>query len=416
MPLRQKRGQAVEKVDTGKARGKHIALVIRGLTGRSGGAEKVYCDLANRLAALGHVVTCYHYDKLSRRLFYPLDDQVHLINLLGPARLPLLWLFWLPSLLSYIGIRRGPLRWMARHYLFSKLLFWHIRRDKPDVIISFMPVGNAASLQAAREVGIPVIVCHHSVPTIDYHLRWGNKLPYSRERHMELLKGAAAIHVLLPQFADFFPSGLRDRVAVIPNFIDLPELSEPRERQKIILGVGRLVALKNYVTLAKAWLLIADRHPDWSVRILGKGREHDLMKACLAANPEAAARFVLAGVTPEIQSEYASASIFCHPSIFEGFGLAPGEALKMGLPVVGFSDCEGLNHLVHHEQNGLLVDRSLQERGLAEALERLIMDEELRARLAAEAPKSVRQYSGEAYMDSWNSLLNRVLNCERVIS
>lgn len=388
---------------------KDIGIVIRSLAGRSGGAEKVYCDLANKLSRAGYRVTCYHFDRKRDELFFPLSSSVKRVNLLNSKlKLGLYWFIRMLASVRHLRIQRGRLRWLERHFLFSKLLVKRLKRNKHDLVIGFMPFGNAPALLAARETGVPVIATNHSVPKIDYTRRWDNKLSYCRSRQLELLKEAAAVQVLFPRYGSFFESSIQDRVVAIPNYVDLQGALVPEAREKVILAVGRFVPLKNYKILADAWLLIHERHPHWSVRIVGEGPQKSEVAELLRRSPAAAERFTFVGLTNDVRDEYLKASVFCHPALFEGFGLAPAEALKMGLPVVAFSDCAGLQEYVRHDENGLLIDRATQANGLAEALDRIIVDDALRYRLSAAAPRSVEAFSEAEFMRRWIELIERV--------
>lgn len=58
-----------------------IALLntYRVIQGR-GGAEKVFCELANGFAQCGHEVLALAYDEAEGRPFYPLDSRVIFMN------------------------------------------------------------------------------------------------------------------------------------------------------------------------------------------------------------------------------------------------------------------------------------------------------------------------------------------------
>ena len=101
-------------------------------------------------------------------------------------------------------------------------------------------------------------------------------------------------------------------------------------------------------------------------------------------------------------------AIFCHPAEFEGFGLAPAEALALKMPVVAFADCPGVNQFVVDGVNGILVDRAGGAEALAEALEKLIADDELRRRLGENGPASVASFTEEHFADAWVELIERV--------
>lgn len=76
---------------------------------------------------------------------------------------------------------------------------------------------------------------------------------------------------------------------------------------------------------------------------------------------------------------YAGADIYVQPSVRESFGLAALEARAAGLPVIGHAG-SGLSEFVTDGVNGLLVHG---DSGMSAAIRRLVIDDELRHRMAA---------------------------------
>ena len=107
---------------------------------------------------------------------------------------------------------------------------------------------------------------------------------------------------------------------------------------------------------------------------------------------------------------YAHAAILCHPAEFEGFGLAPAEALALKMPVVAFADCPGVNQFVADGVNGIMADRAGGAEALAAALDRLIVDGALRQRLGDNGPASVATFTEEHFADAWVELIERCLD------
>jgi glycosyltransferase involved in cell wall biosynthesis len=108
----------------------------------------------------------------------------------------------------------------------------------------------------------------------------------------------------------------------------------------------------------------------------------------------------------DIEEQYLGASILAHPAEFEGFPLAVTEALASGLPVIGFEDCSGLNRLVTHGVNGLLVAAEGDRvSNFAEALRSLMKNEDLRLKLAQAGPPSMAIYAPDAVVDLWEDML-----------
>jgi D-inositol-3-phosphate glycosyltransferase len=90
---------------------------------------------------------------------------------------------------------------------------------------------------------------------------------------------------------------------------------------------------------------------------------------------------------------YAAATLVAVPSYNESFGLVAIEAQATGTPVVAAA-VGGLTTAVRHGRSGLLVDGHGAERW-ADALERLVLDEQLRIALEAGALEHARSFSWE---------------------
>jgi glycosyltransferase involved in cell wall biosynthesis len=94
----------------------------------------------------------------------------------------------------------------------------------------------------------------------------------------------------------------------------------------------------------------------------------------------------------ELDACFARAAVVVCPSLSEGFGVVCGEAMAHGKPVVA-SAVGGLANLVEHGRTGLLVEPGDVD-GLRGAIELLLGDPELRARMGAAARERIRSYYG----------------------
>ena len=95
-------------------------------------------------------------------------------------------------------------------------------------------------------------------------------------------------------------------------------------------------------------------------------------------------------------------------SNYEGFGMVLVEAMACGVPTIAF-DCKcGPRDIIDHGKNGLLVpDGDIS--GLAEAMMRLMADEEERRAMSRNALKVVDTYSEEAVMAKWIALFSNLI-------
>jgi glycosyltransferase involved in cell wall biosynthesis len=103
---------------------------------------------------------------------------------------------------------------------------------------------------------------------------------------------------------------------------------------------------------------------------------------------------------------YQNAQFFVMPSIFEPFGMTTQEAMASGIPVIA-SRFGGINTVLTHEKNGLLIDPK-DEHEFTGAMIRLLEDIPYRNQLGLEASSLIRQnYSWEAMADHHLSFYNK---------
>ena len=143
-------------------------------------------------------------------------------------------------------------------------------------------------------------------------------------------------------------------------------------RQPFALAVGTIEPRKNLVRLLQAWRAAADALKEWTLVLAGPpgwGPE-------IPRTP----RVVPIGWVGDetLPGLFAAASFFCYPSLYEGFGLPPLEAMAAGTPVVAGRYSAAPEVLA---DAALLVEPKDVD-AWAGALERLAQDEALRRSLA----------------------------------
>ena len=118
-------------------------------------------------------------------------------------------------------------------------------------------------------------------------------------------------------------------------------------------------------------------------------------------------RILLKGVTDDIPSKLLNADILAFPSAFEGFSLALGEGMSIGLPAIGFKSAPSVNEIIIDGQTGILSDDGAD--AFAEALERLMRDKDLRVRMGKAAKEEMAEFAPEKIWDKWEELMNNVV-------
>jgi glycosyltransferase involved in cell wall biosynthesis len=145
---------------------------------------------------------------------------------------------------------------------------------------------------------------------------------------------------------------------------------------KFILGVGTMEPRKNFNTLIKSFVIIKRNYPDYKLVIVGKkGWNFGLIEHALKHyKMEKDVLFTGYLHDHELQKVYALAKVFVFPSLYEGFGIPPLEAMASGCPVVS-SNSSSLPEVVG--QGGLLIDARSAVK-IADAVCSLLADEQIR--------------------------------------
>lgn len=196
-------------------------------------------------------------------------------------------------------------------------------------------------------------------------------------------------------------AGLTDdptRIRTIYHGLD-PTIFEPRTgacgAEPTILAVGRFVEKKGFSHLVDACGILKSRGTRFLCRILGEpgDRLEEITRQVKSLGLQDLVR--LEGPVPqaELREVYRSSTAFVLPCQVVADGDRDGipnvlvEAMALEVPVVS-TDVSGIPELIDHDVNGLLVPPS-NAPALADALERLLADQELRLRLGRSGRRKV---------------------------
>lgn len=197
-----------------------------------------------------------------------------------------------------------------------------------------------------------------------------------------------------------------DMVTVVPAGVnvrfrpDVPDAEKASVRRRYrlerpyILSVGTVEPRKNHVTLIAAYARLrrATGLPHELVIAGARGWLYEPIYAAPAAHGLADhVRFLGLVDDGDLPALYAAADAFAFPSLYEGFGLPPLEAMACGVPVV-VANNSSLPEVVGDA--ALLVDAQ-DEAGLATTLERVLSDGDLRFTLRARGIQQAAIYTWE---------------------
>lgn len=263
-----------------------------------------------------------------------------------------------------------------------------IRRLRPDLIHLHLPCPLGEWAIALADRTTPLVVSLHN----EYvRPRWA--LTVQGMLQQRLLCRAAAILVGAPDYALTSPplAGLHDKVFLAPYGSDCqryqPAAGATRAPRRVLFA-GRLTYYKGVEVL-----LDAARHIDAPILIVGDGPWRARLQR-QARQQRLASRVTFLGAVAEarlIELMHTS-RVFVFPSTArsESFGIAQLKAMACGLPVVS-TDLPGVGWLNRHMETGLTVPVG-DAAALAVAVNRLLDDDALHARLAGAAVARARTF------------------------
>lgn len=305
-----------------------VALYISSL--KKGGAERVMANLADHLSSRGYRVVLVTTHKADEE--YLVSTKVS--RLLSEPEIE--------------KLKRGRIG----NFITRSLKLRNIwKREKPDVILSFIGKNNIMAILTSMGLKIPVAVSVRGEPREEYYSKGLRLLA-------KILFGMASGVILQTKESfSFFPDTVRKKAVILKNPIN-PLFFKERfegEREKIIVAVGRIDENKNHRLLIEAFAQIADEFPDYHLVIYGEGEKRkELQKLTKDLNLED--RISLPGSIDNVASVIYKTRVFVLPSNTEGMPNTLVEAMVLGLTVISTDcPCGGPAELIEHGINGLLT-------------------------------------------------------------
>jgi len=341
-----------------------------------GGGERVWALVASGLSRRGHDV--------GFAVDYSANDNEHLIA---------------PELRRFVLGRN--------HISATRALAGLLARERPDMAFSAIGASNA-KLLAAKALsgwrGAAILSVHGR---FDAEPRFLGRLSYAATALTSRL-GARTIavsddlrrYLVERLYAD------RGRVVTIHNGIvlppapSLPDAAMLLARDNVVLGVGRLVAGKDFASLIDAF---ARSKRAQRLILLGEGPERSRLEEQIARKG-LSSRVELRGYLVEPWPVFSQAKMLALSSRSEAFGNVLVEALAHGLPVAA-TRCGGAQEILDDGQFGRLVAIG-DCAAMARAIDETLADPGDPARHRARA----ETFSLDRALDRFEALIESVLS------
>jgi len=282
-------------------------------------------------------------------------------------------------------------------------IYRHIKKNRYHIVHTHSSKAGVLGRIAAWMAGTPIIV--HTLHSLVFH----DYQPWLVNRAWRLMKKICApmtdyfisVSEIIVQKAiragiakpekfrtiysgmelDWFLKAKFDSKKIRKEF-DIPE-------NGLVVGkIARLFPLKGHDQLMDAAPEIVRRHPDVHFFLIGDGILYEHLQE-RARGYGILDNFVFAGLIDRerIPEMISAMDIVVHTSLREGLARVLPQALAMGKPCVSF-DIDGAPEVVINDYTGYLV-KAHDSAGLADAVSRLLDDEELRQKMGANGKRHV---------------------------
>jgi len=337
-----------------------------------GGAERVLVTLANGLAEQHNIKVITFNEGLA----YQLSKKIDKVNLHG-------------GVISNHTIRS----------VFNLLGYYTNRRNKPDVLIAFLPSNSLIAIIVAKILAIKVIVSEHTNHTAPSTKK--------KQRIRKYFYKYANATTVLTKFDYDYYKNFGANVVIMPNPLNLPSNCKPlSKRDKNILVAGSLnrYSNKGFDSFLKLMTPILLNNPDWKIQVAGDGDDGLQILKNIALKNKINHQVEFLGFVKSMEKVYQNSQIFVLSSKFEGLPMALMEALSNGVACVSYDCPSGPSELINNSENGLLIPDQ-NSKAMQQAIQSLVKDNELRNILAYNAPNSMLKYGLDSILKKWEELI-----------
>jgi phosphatidyl-myo-inositol alpha-mannosyltransferase len=268
-----------------------------------------------------------------------------------------------------------------------------LRTYLPEVVHVHEPLTPSASMAAAVAARAPVVATFHA------HSERSRLFDLAAPALRRVWRRLDARIAVSETAARFVSDRLGDGIRVIPNGVDVERFggaapSEGLPPGRKLLWVGRLDPQKGFRVAVLAFDELAREIADLTFVVAGEGRDRSALADLPLSIRE---RVIVLGTVDRdrLPRFHAAADVFVSPAVGqESFGIVLVEAMAAGLPVVA-ADIPGYREVVADGVEGLLVPPR-DPAALADALRRVLEDEELAKSLGEAGRSRARRYSWDA--------------------
>lgn len=342
-----------------------------------GGAQRVMSVIANYLSMYNQEVVLITDVTSDKSPEYKIDDRV----------------------IRYVLCKNEKLSNFKRIIKIRKI----VKECRPNVVLSFLGPPNYRMILATLGIFTKKIVSVRNDPYREY----GYGLKKLLANILFLFADGYVFQT--NDVANYFFKSIRKKSRVIFNpvdrkFLDTDWIGSNNE----IAVVGRLQLQKNPLLVLNAFRIIAKDFPDEKLVYYGDDELKDeIVRLSKEYNIEN--RVVIYGKTNEVEKKLALSNLFVLSSDYEGMPNALLEAMSVGVPVISTDcPCGGPRTIIDNNQGILVPCNNVV--ALADAMKRVLNDNDLRTKLSSEEKKRAISFDVDTVMKDWIDYINMCIN------
>ncbi len=383
---------------------------------RDGGAERILLRIASFLKKNGYDITIMSNYKISKQFSRNLDD-FRCVNI---------------GIKEKTGIAFKVYSWIV--FIFKA--FFVLKKEKPDLVISFLERSNWVNLVISLLTKHKTIVSTRNNLSLQYKnivkkffakilINLYNKanlvISLSEGVRRDLIENFGVKEEKIITIYNPYPIRLIEELSRKPLNKDFEKLFH---ENKIIITMGRLTKQKGHEYLIRAFKKVKDYLKKCNIKllILGEGPLKNMLFR-LICELDLENDVKILGFQDNPYSFLARADVFIFPSLWEGWGNAIIEAMICKLPVIA-SDCdfgpreilskklEKITSKVEYSDFGILVALNDLEENLSKAIIELLSNPCLVKKYKECGYYRALDFSEEKILKVWEKVITNITNID----
>ncbi|MBN1559799.1 glycosyltransferase family 4 protein [candidate division KSB1 bacterium] len=240
----------------------------------------------------------------------------------------------------------------------------------------------------------------------------GGGLPQFARRHPARVKRLFAAATAITAPSSYLTEKMKpfcDDIRLIPNPInlDLYEYKVRRKSSPCLVWLRSFHTIYNPLLAPKVIALLAKRFPDIHLTMIGPDKGDGSKKRTRELSVQLGVHHHLTIAERiaklDISKNLNAADIFINTTSIDNTPVTVLEAMACGLCIVS-TNVGGIPYLLHHQEDSLLVPPD-DPQAMADAIERLLRDDQLAEKLSRNARQQVEKFAWPRVMCQWESLL-----------